>query len=73
MGKILKGRRHQNAWKHCCFQTVFVPLKGCTSVAAEVRNLKNTVWKTPFGTIRVWHAVQDCRVVCGVSGVIVQT
>ena len=49
---IRKRRRHQKALKHWCFQVFFIPLKGFPLSQAEVRNLKNTVWKTAFGTLR---------------------
>ena len=38
--------------KHSCFQAVFAPLKWFPRSQAEVRNLKSTVWKTPFRTLR---------------------
>ena len=48
--RIRNGRRHQTAWKQWYIQRIFVPLKGFPLLQAEVRNLKNTVWKTPFRT-----------------------
>ena len=53
--RICKGRKNQNAFKHCSFQAFFVPLYPLSQ--AEVRNLKNTVWKIPFGTLRYLTAL----------------
>ena len=35
------------------FQAFFVPLKGFASVASRAEESENTVWKTPFGTLRL--------------------
>ena len=53
--RIRKGKRHHNASKHWSFQVLFVLLKKLSCVKAKVRNLKNTVWKTPFGILRGNH------------------
>ena len=52
MVRINKGRRHQDACKYWCFQEFSITLKGLPLSQAEVRNLKNTVWKTTFRTLR---------------------
>ena len=57
---IRKRRRHQKALKHWCFRAFFVPLKGFPLSQAEARNLKNTIWKPPFGTLRQTN-VDKCR------------
>ena len=38
--------------KHRCFHAFFVPLKGFTYVASRGEESENTVWKTPFETLR---------------------
>ena len=48
-----KGRKHQIVLNTGVLRRLFCPSEGVFLSQAEVRNLKNTVWKTPFGTLRV--------------------
>ena len=54
LARICAGRRHQNAGKKKkLFSGILCPPeKGLPLSLADVRNLKNTIWKTPFGTLR---------------------
>ena len=53
---IRKGRRCQECLKTLVFSSILCPSEGVFPLSqAEVRNLKNTVWKTPFGTLRFWR------------------
>ena len=57
VARICKGRRHQHAWNtgvfgHCGALCRFLS-------QAEVSNLKNTLWKTPCGTLQFKNAAKS--------------
>ena len=52
MVSVPQGQKAPKCLKTLVFSGIFVPLKGLPLSQTEVRNLKNTVWKTPFATLR---------------------
>ena len=53
-GQDLQGQKTPKCLKTLVFSGILVSLgKSLPLLQVEERNLKNTIWKTPFGTLRI--------------------